>query len=327
MNEKNLTFLFAILAIVLILNSCKVTKASRSTHSADGIQTLKLGGGSSGMTQIDSQTYLVVYDLKNFKDGTRIGLIKFTEEALEVSAVKIDNWGEEGLSSDLESICKIPGLPDEYLVAESGNWEKKLGRIFHIKVDISKRTASVLGSTKLPFLDENKRGVVGDQYESMACLPYNENQRMLILGERGGSEKNPTGVVRWGFLDLETYKLELSDAGMAGILVDAPGNWTDRTTKRDMTDFYIDATGGIWTAASEDLGETGPFYSVIYLIGELDNSSRERPFKIYQRISQWKEISGFKIEALSGAPRNANGSHAFGTEDEIYGGVWRIIRM
>lgn len=327
MLQKN-NFLFLILSLITIfqVSSCKTSQSIVATPN-QGIEPLKLSGGSSGMEQLGDQSYLVVYDLKSHKVGTRMAMIKITEATIQVSPIDISGWGEEGKSSDLESICKIPGKTNEYFIAESGNWKGDIDRIFHIQVDTTNHTANILGITKLPFKNINNFELVGDQYEGMSCLPYTKYERILILAERGGSEVNPSGIIRWAIYDLSTHQLKFSDSGMQGIPLNAPGNWTNEKEKRDITDLHIDLEGGIWASASEDTSEVGPFYSIIYKIGQLDTSNKERPFNIYSTFPKWEAVSGFKIEALSGPSNNINCTHSFGTEDEIYGGVWRAISI
>lgn len=321
---KKLALLLLMPAIIFQMSSCKTSQSIAYTTDQK-IDPLKLGGGSSGMEKLQNQSYVVVYDIKNFKEGTRVAIINVTDEAIQASPIRISGWGDEGKSSDLESICKIPGTTDEYLIAESGNWKGNLGRIFHIKIDTTQQSASILGITKLPFKHMNTPEVVGDQYESILCLPYNETERILILGERGGSEINPRGTIKWGIYNLSTYQLKFSDAGMKGITVNAPGNWTDEKNKRDITDLHMDAEGEIWAAASEDTGDVGPFYSVIYKLGQVNTSNKEQPLTIYSDSPKWVSIPGFKIEALSGPSKHIQSTLSFGTEDEIYGGVWRAI--
>ncbi|GGG05085.1 hypothetical protein GCM10011344_01810 [Dokdonia pacifica] len=308
------------------MSSCKTSQSLVASTQQD-IDPLKLSGGSSGMEQLDDQSYVVVYDIKNFKEGTRLALIHVTDETIQVTPIAISGWGDEGISSDLESICKIPGKTNEYVIAESGNWKGNLGRIFHIRIDTTQHSATILGITKLPFKNLNTPELVGDQYESMACLPYSETERILILGERGGSEINPRGNIKWGIYNLMTHQLQFSDAGIKGITVNAPGHWTYLKNKRDITDLHIDAEGNIWAAASEDTSDVGPFYSVIYQLGHVNDSNKEQPFTIYSDFSKWVPVSGFKIEALSGPSKNINATLSFGTEDEIYGGVWRAISI
>ena len=279
------------------------------------------------MEKLSDQSYVVVYDIKNYKEGTRVAMINITDKTIKVSPIRVSGWGKEGKSSDLESICKISGTTDEFLIAESGNWKGNLGRIFHIKLDTIQHSATVLGITKLPIKNINTPKIVGDQYESIVCLPYSETERILILGERGGSIINPRGNIKWGIYNLTTHELKLSDVGMKGITANAPGNWTDKENKRDITDLHIDDKGYIWAAACEDTGDVGPFYSVIYKLGELDTTNKERPFIIYSNFPSWIPVSGFKIEALSGPSKNIKSTLSFGTEDEIYGGVWRAISI
>lgn len=279
------------------------------------------------MEQIGDHSYLVVYDQKRNPEKARLGLITVTPSSLNVSPIEVDVWDKEGIANDLESICAIPKRQNEYLLAESGNWQGKFGRIFHVKVDTLNLKATVLGSVKIPMLFRNDMTIVGDQYEAIICLPYDKGRRIVMLGERGGSENNPNGVVRWGLLHLEDHSLRMSGEGLEGIPVTAPGNWVHKESKRDITDFHLDAKGVIWASASEDPGDTGPFYSVIYKLGQLHLENKERPFTIYKAINSGKAVNGFKIEALSGPSKGISASHTFGSEDEIYGGVWRPIHM
>jgi hypothetical protein len=314
-----------------LLNACKSTKELTKLPAKDTslIPALKLSGGSSGMEQISPNSYLAVYDIKVHKKGPRVGLITITEatESFEVAPIEVKTWEAEGPSSDLESVCKIPDRPNEFLLAESGNWQGKFGRVFHIKLDISKLSAQVIGSFKIPMIHKNDKGLTGDQYEAMTCLPYDGNQKILLLGERGGSDKNPNGIVRWGILDLDKHQFQMDGKGKKGISIDAPGNWTNPSSKRDITDFHIDNEGFIWSAASEDNGDLGPFYSVIYQLGKINKHSTTQPIEVFEEIKIWKGVPGFKIEAVSGPSKGIKANLSFGTEDEIYGGVWRAIQI
>lgn len=321
-------FFIRLLLLILCfqMNSCKAPQSKLVTQD-QGIPLSKLSGGSSGMEKIGDQSYLVVYDVKSYKTGTRMAMLQLTDEDIKVSPIQISGWDEEGISSDLESICKIPGKANDYFIAEAGNWEGGIGRIFHIQVDTTTLSGKILGTTKLPYRNINTLELVGDQYESMLCLPYSVSERILVLGERGGSNVNPRGIIRWGVYNLETHQLKFSDEGMQGIPLNAPGHWSDEKGKRDLTDLHIDTKGGIWASASEDISEVGPFYSTIYKIGDVDTTNKERPFNIYSDFPKWEAIPGFKIEALSGPSNNINCTHSFGTEDEIYGGVWRTLSI
>ncbi len=302
-------------------------KAFTNAIKEHKIDVRKSSGGSSGMEQLNDSTYLVVYDLKRQNGGVRLGMVKVTGETIDVFPIEVDSWGEGGISNDLESICAIPGKTNEYLIAESGNWQGNLGRMFHIRIDINTLKAKVLSSMKLPLLKRNDFAMTGDQYEAIHCLAYSENERIVILGERGGSEWKPMGVMRWGLWNIEKNTLVIEGEGLEGVNVNAPGNWENSLQKRSVTDMHIDQGGIIWASASEDQGDAGPFYSVIYKLGRINQKNAEKPVSIFDNLSIGREIYGFKIEALSGSKNDIDCTHTFGTEDEIYGGVWRPINI
>ncbi|MEL7425239.1 MAG: hypothetical protein AAFN81_19790 [Bacteroidota bacterium] len=316
--------------LTLLITACNITEdvaKAPPPQTTPQISADKMGGGSSGMVQLTDSSYLLVYDLKIFEEGPRLAILTASDEAIKVSPISVDNWGEDGPASDLESVCAIPGRPNEFLASESGNWQGKLGRMFHLKLDPAKLEAKVVGSSIIPMLRRNDLDVTGDQYEAIYCLPSSGPQRLVLLGERGGSPANPRGVMRWGVLDLEQHSFTFTDAGLAGLSVNAPGHWQDEQTKRSITDIHVDAKGTIWAAASEDQGDSGPFYSVIYRLGQLGDNQPGVPLTIAEELTEFKEIDGFKLEALAGPRGGIQCTHSFGTEDEIYGGIWRPIQI
>ncbi|GLR20115.1 hypothetical protein GCM10007940_47310 [Portibacter lacus] len=290
------------------------------------VQDKKLETGSSGMAQVNDNTYLAVYDLKNFQKGYRLGLISSYADSITVVPIKVENWvSEGGIPSDLEAISVIPDRPYEFLMTESGNWQGNLGRIFHIKLNIISRSAEVLGVFQLPMIHKNDIGLTGDQYEGIACVKNDDGAYQVILAERGGSSAYPNGLLKWANIDFTTHQINFSEQGKTGIPVAAPGEWSNASSKRDLTDLYIDKNGELWAAASQDLGDSGPFNSIIYKVGNT-NSSNNAPFTVFGTLEVYKSLSGYKIEALSGPSIAAPASKfTFGTEDEIYGGTWRPI--
>ena len=325
--NNTFTSLIWITIFFIACNPTQKLNQSSTKISTQKIDDKKLSGGSSGMEQLSDTSYIVVYDIKSHKEGARLGYVKLTDESIDVLPIEVDSWGEEGLSSDLESICAIPGKPNEFLIAESGNWQGEIGRIFHIQLKINTLKAKVLGSVKFPLLDRNDFDLEGDQYEAIHCLAYTADERILILGERGGSQVNPMGILRWGIWDIKNNTLSIEGEGLKGIKFNAPGHWSNNQSKRSITDMHVDHRGVIWASASEDRGDAGPFYSVIYKLGKINQKDHNNPISIYDKLSIGKEIFGFKIEALSGPKNNITCTHTFGTEDEIYGGVWRPINI
>ena len=323
---------FWILSLIfsLLCFSCKPSSESSQEDSSMVVNTIpqdRLSGGASGMTQIDSTTFVGIYDIKSFADGPRVVVMKTIEDQpLEIIPILIEDWNDpEGKPSDLESICRIGDEGNQFLMAEAGTWQGGYGRIFHLTIDTSDFSGKVLGIAKLPFKYDNDFDAVGDQYEGMACIPLNEQSVILLLAERGGSEHFPLGILRWGILDLNSYSMTFSVEGMEGITIDAPGHWLDPSKKRDITALHIDDQDRIWASASQDLGDSGPFYSVIYQLGHLTRNSPS-PIDVNEDLEIWREISGFKIEALSGPSALVPNSRlSFATEDESFGGNWRAI--
>jgi hypothetical protein len=317
-----------LLICTLLFTSCTSSKnLTQPSLSDQQIDSKKLSGGSSGMEQLTDSTYLVVYDLKKHKNGVRLGWIIVTDEVIDVFPIAMSSWGEEGNPNDLECVCAVPGTSNEFLVAEAGNWQGELGRIFHIQIDFGRRTGNVLGTLKYPFLHRNDFDIEGDQYEGMLCLPYTKNERIILLGERGGSAFSPSGVIRWGIWDMKKGTLTVEGAGLKGLSVNAPGHWTNAKTKRSITDMYVDPNGTLWASASEDQGDAGPFYSVIYPLGKINSMNQDMPVTVMDFLAVGREVHGLKIEALSGPKKGIQCTHTFGTEDEIYGGVFRPLNI
>ena len=94
------------------------------------------------------------------------------------------------------------------------------------------------------------------------------------------------GRLRWGTLDLTNYDLTFTVVGEQGIDLDASGRWSDGATNRDISALHLDDEGILWAAATEDPGDLGPFYSVIYRVGTIDWDS-ENPIQIDETINVW----------------------------------------
>lgn len=282
--------------------------------------------GYSGMAQIDPNTYIVVHDIKGYKEGNRLGIIKVQKgKKPEYTPIKVSScWKHpDGKSSDLESICKIPGHTSEFFAAESGYWEGKNGRLFHL--ELNGNSAEILNVYQLPLFKDNNRGQEGDNFEGMVCILLNNGQILVVLGERGGSSAYKTGGLRFGIFDYVQKSLiwESMEKGLTGVL--APGKWVKPGFKRDISDLYVSKDGGLWAVATEDDGDEGPFRSVIYKVATLDYSL-ENPVKLLTSTRISWIVDGVKIESLSGPCESVPGSYmSYATEDESFDGVWRAL--
>ncbi|MYA09404.1 MAG: hypothetical protein F4060_05315 [Holophagales bacterium] len=318
-------------ATLTIITSASCTTLQHTQESAPASASpsdaLPNENGFSGLAQVDDSAFLAVHDELIYEDGSRLTLIRMeTGMAPTFSPVRVDDWMDpSGPSSDLESICAVPSRFGHFLLAEAGYWESQYGRLFHIELDAQEESAKVLGVAQLPLILDNDPNQDGDQFEGLECTHAGDDSILLVLGERGGSDSYRSGRLRWGTLDLTNHSLTFTSQGKQGVELNAPGQWSDASTNRDISALYVDPEGTLWAAAAEDPGDLGPFHSVIYKVGVF-RADPENPIQINQTIDVWKEVPGFKIEALSGPLAAVAGSTlSFGTEDELYGGVLRFL--
>jgi hypothetical protein len=150
--------------------------------------------GYSGMTLIAPDMYVVVHDTKNQEDGPHLGLLRLKkDQGVIYNEIVIQDWQHpDGRANDLESVCALPNHVGEFLAVESGYWEGRYGRIFHLR--LQGEEAQVLGTISLPSFADNGKGKNGDNFEGVVCIPRGEGKWLVVLGERGGSEQYPTGV-------------------------------------------------------------------------------------------------------------------------------------
>lgn len=272
--------------------------------------------GISGIARISSNKFLIVHDAKDYEqDKPRIGLLKIKSANERIDYKRLDFPASAStISNDLEGVCRVPNKLNEFLLTESGYWQGKYGRIFHIRV--TKKHVALVHEFKLPFLrDNNPDQRDGDQFEGIACIARNSDDVLILLGERGGTEVYLNGVLRWGIYNLGTKNVIWSKQSQE---VTSPNPW--KLSKiRSITGLSIDSKGQLWGSASLDPGDDGPFRSVVYLIGRVD-PNQEIPVQKHNPDTYWV-VDGFKVEGVAAGEGRLPLS--IGTEDENYGGIWR----
>ena len=315
------------LSIAGLLGCCLVActvapVAAPPATSPEVVAKAVANAGFSGMAQMGPNTYLVVHDTKGHRDGPRVGVAEVTRQGLRYSPVVVADWKDpDGRSSDLESACALPGLADEFLIAESGPWDGQYGRLFHLR--LRGQVGEILRAYPLPILKGRGPGAEGDNYEGLACAPLEGGRFLLLLGERGGSSVYPSGVLRVGALDLAKGDLQWRDDGRAGMTITAPGDWPPAVVPRSISDLYLDPEGTLWAVATADAGDLGPFRSIVYRLGKVAPRQDDLLALKQALVVTWV-LDGLKIEALAGPAAILPGSAlSIGTEDEDLGGVWR----
>ena len=323
MRNYRVSAVFSCLA-ALLTAGCTTQTAMQSTSA--------VSNGFSGMALIDDTHYLAVHDELSFESGARISVLQVTAgQNVIVRPVRPATWKhDDGKSSDLEGVCSIPMRDGEFLLVEAGHWGGSGGRMFHVKVDITKvpYEVEVLYAFDLPEFDpKGPSDPDGDEIEGIACAARSDGSTLVILGERGGSSVYPAGLLRWVVIDFEAPgAMQFSAAGSAGKTVDAPGAWSDPARNRDISALYLDSDNNLWAAASEDLGDFGPFKSIVYKVAEVSVDDPD-PIQVVGSSSVSHTVDGFKIESLAAPTIQAEGSVlAIGTEDEAFGGVWRALK-
>ncbi|ASQ91091.1 hypothetical protein CHL67_09335 [Prosthecochloris sp. GSB1] len=330
---KQLSRLTAFFLFMFSLAGCAATQGAAVIEAPTVVKTSPVASppfaeGISGLAAIDGNTYLVVHDALSFEDDPRLSIMIVSAKSGAVfEPLVVDDWRDpDGRPSDLESVCMVPGRENEFLIAESGYWQGKYGRLFHLRLDRATRKAEVLGVTKLPKLADNNSEQVGDQYEGVACMVSSGSGLVLVLGERGGSPAFPSGVLRWAKLELEPLSLSFTKEGLEGLTVEAPGNWSDSLKNRDISDLYIDPLGNLWISACEDPGDSGPFYSVVFRAGSIVTGG-PAPVVLESEPVAVAKVEGLKVEGLAEPSEEvAAGGMCIGSDDEVYGGVSRFLR-
>ncbi|HKJ15885.1 MAG TPA: hypothetical protein VJ984_00865 [Xanthomonadales bacterium] len=283
------------------------------------------------MAKINDTNYIVVHDIKAHRNGHRLSVIETTSEAnLEIFPVTVSDWKHaDGRASDLESICRIPGKNNEFLAAESGHWDGKFGRLFHIRLEglAPPYSASIIKAYDLPEFDaKGPDDPFGDEFEGMECVMDGENQLLVFLAERGGSPAYPAGLVRWFNVNTANQTITWTSDGERGVPVDPPGIMDSALTHRDISAMYLDGNNQLWGVSAEDAGDSGPFNSYLYQIGSIEPGSNP-PFQPIRSPVAHSIMSGLKTEALAGPSAEVPASRfSISTEDECLGGVWRSLK-
>jgi len=275
--------------------------------------------GISGMAQTEPDRYLVVQDKKISNPGERLGVLQvFADKAPRYQPIPVSNWPEDQMSNDLESVCALPGRPNEFLIAESGSWQGEFGRLFHIQL-LQTSYARVLASYPLPLLADNNPQQQGDQFEGLVCAQKAPNRYLLVLGERGGEQKR--GSLVHGEFDIAAGQIIWSPQRLA-VLPPQPDS--SEPFQRDIADLYLESNV-LWASAVREAGPAGPFSSFIYQVALVDPQAAE-PVRLLRESRIFWQIDGLKVEGLAApSPLLPGSSLSVGSEDEKLGGVWRSL--
>ena len=121
--------------------------------------------------------------------------------------------------------------------------------------------------------------------EGFSLFNWGSNYK-IIYGDRGS-------ISRESVLFIATYDPSIdfiSNIEKYTINVPKP-----KYHKRNIADLTIDNGGILWTSATSDPGDNGPFQTMLYKLGEFNPAGDFTPYKTHKPLFSF---SGHKVEAM-----------------------------
>lgn len=298
------------LALLSLVSSS--TDTSVSLHSSRLATALP---DFSGLAWVEGDTFLAIHDAKNpdEKDRPRISLMSLPRslDGIALKSLAI-NWpSPQGLSSDLESIARIPGT-NSFLLTESGEARddgQQFRRVF--LTELRNEELRFLSFTELPATVKNIEGT---------GVWKAGNRLIFVCAERADGLSRTEFY--WTDLRLQPFgvgafqKALFSPVGFIG------------ANKRPVTAIEIDSLGRVYIASAYDTeDDNGPFTSVIWRAGRFQNDRKGNARPVFlSRPQRLATLDGLKVESLAVREMKKGVIELFaGTDDENYGGAVRPI--
>jgi len=291
---KRYTYPSIIYIFILILFSCQkqLIPIDERWQFISGKRELAVSGISP---TTDKDKYLVVHDNKK-KGQLRVGLIDIDADSLYIGL----DWPTETLPIDLEALSDIPGLENEYIAM--GSW----GFCYWIKLDLQSQTINLIKEFRIPGS--------GPPLNLENLIILGENDNLYVAWAHRGSDREES-ILYWGSISLfdEDIAISVKDS----VFINIP--WP-LTAKRHMSDMDIDNNNTLWTSATSDPGDDGPYKSAIYTIGVFAIVKGKINFNISQSFTKQFVFEKNKVEALA----VINNKIVFATDDENLGSAINI---
>ena len=279
--------------------------------------------GVSGLAWIDGGKFLAVHDAKgrDQRHKPRLSIVrlptgvKVTEELSGQPITGVVWPAGSHPPADLESVARVPGT-SWYLLAESGYGyddahRRRLRRIFRLKLDGGPRRAQ---AQRWPADVEDVEGT------AVARV----GRRLVFLYAERAEEKPQTQIV---FRELDPRTL-LVGRQLSRQPFRAPKPTGARA--RHVSALEVDAGGRLYAVSAQDPGDAGPFRSVVWLVGRVQESAggsiRVEPVPDGPR--RLASLDGLKVEGLAVRALPGKPMELFvATDDEWYGGLVRPIPL
>jgi len=291
---KRYTYPSIIYLFILILFSCQkeLIPIDERWQFISGKRELAVSGISP---TTDKDKYLVVHDNKK-KDQLRVGLIDINADSLYIGL----EWPTKTLPMDLEALSDIPGLENEYIAM--GSW----GFCYWIKLDLQSQTIDLIKEFRIPGS--------GPPLNLENLLILGEGDNLYVAWAHRGSDHEES-ILYWGSISL--FDEDIAISVIDSVFINIP--WP-LTAKRHMSDMDIDNNNILWTSATSDPGDDGPYKSAIYKIGLFEIVKEKINFNISQPFTKQFVFEKNKVEALA----VINNKIVFATDDENLGSAINI---
>ncbi|MFH1777239.1 MAG: hypothetical protein ABH952_06765, partial [Candidatus Omnitrophota bacterium] len=292
-NRHNLCILIIIIGIFLFVPNAIFAQEWQFVKSGKEF-------GISGMALIeqndDHLSFLVNHDSKKEND-IRLAIVTIdTNNKIQYIPL---NWPEGiDLPEDLEALTAIPhGNGTSFMTLVSN------GRIYHIKLNISEGSITVLKVFTLP-------GVSGrSNFEGFALKEIGD-KLLAVWADRG--KNSCPAIIYWGLFNLRTY--EFSDLNSTPLKVP----WPKKSEVRHVSDLKIDTHGNLFVSSTSDPGDDGSFQSAVYMVGLFCINSGNVLFRKNTTLKEIYHFEGHKVEALEILPGGLS-NIVLATDDENMG--------
>lgn len=195
----------------------------------------------SGVAKFE-KGFLVVHDNKKKKQPR----ISYLDKSFKLRKLV---WPEPKLPYDLEALHKMPHYTNKFIAMES------TGKAYLFFVDPFDFRIELIQTFTLPGIS-NKMNL-----EGLAVFNSAQGQ-VFIYGDRGSNKRSSTLITAL----YEPTNHNIYEVNKFVIELPFPEN-----DKRNIADLAIDNNGGVWTVATSDPGNDGPFQTAIYHIGQMSN--------------------------------------------------------
>ncbi len=286
--------------------------------------------------------YLVVNDRKNDRDpGPRLGVLTVAaDSAYTYTAVQVADWiHPDGEPSDLEGACPVPDDPGCFLLAESGYFRSKFGRVFSVRVRAE--AGGFIGEVERVYELPRLAGKEPYNLEGIVCFRWQERLHVLLADrgqysmQHGGDGAGTLFCALLPRPKKDERILELQWERIHRLFRAPPAEVWHYRINRHFSDLLLQLPPPgtaerprLWAAATYDPDlDAGPFASIVYELGTLDLSASDVDGLIEDRetpsTAEWV-CSGVKVEGLAVCPQDPE-QFCYGTDDEAFVGIWRRL--